>query len=91
MLKAGVIMEKKLLLWSFVAVGLLILMHGCDNMSAEVSNGETLYRAKCSSCHNIIIPTHHNKEKWHRYIDKYGQEMTTEEKQVVLQYLANSG
>ncbi|MFQ6034507.1 MAG: c-type cytochrome [Sedimentisphaerales bacterium] len=83
-------MEKKLLLRLFVAVGLFMLVYGCHNMAKEMSDGQKLYRAKCSSCHNIIAPECYDREKWHLYVDKYGQKMTTEEKQVVLQYLVSS-
>ncbi len=84
-------MEKKLLFLLFWVVGLLILVYGCQNMAVKMSDGEMSYRAKCSSCHNIIAPSSYDKEKWHLYIDKYGQEMTAKEKRVVLQYLVNSG
>ncbi len=83
-------MKKKLLLWLFGTIGLFMLVYGCGNMAVEMSEGEILYRAKCSSCHNIIAPGHHDKEKWRIYIDKYGQKMTSEEKQTVLQYLLES-
>ncbi len=73
-----------------VATGLFALIHGCHNMAVEMSDGEKMYRAKCSSCHNIIAPSFHDKEKWHRYIDKYGQKMTVAEKRAVLQYLVES-
>lgn len=76
--------------WLFVAVGLFMLVYGCHNMAKEMSDGQKLYQAKCSSCHNLIAPERHDKEKWQLYIDKYGQEMTTGEKRVVLQYLVGS-
>ncbi len=83
-------MKKKLLVWLFVSVGLFMLVYGCHNMVTEMSDSEILYRAKCSSCHNIIAPASFGKEKWHLYIDKYGQKMTDEEKRMVLQYLTDS-
>ena len=82
-------MNKKLLIWLLGAVGLFILGYGCQDMAAEMSYGKMLYRAKCSSCHNVIAPGRFGKEKWRLYIDEYGQKMTTEEKRVVLQYLAD--
>ncbi len=83
-------MVKKLLLWLLVAIGLVALSYGCQNMAVEMSGGEMLYLAKCSSCHNIIEPSHHNKETWEIYVDEYGKKMTDEEKQAVLQYLVDS-
>jgi hypothetical protein len=88
-LKKVMIMEKKLSLWLLGAIGLLALIYGCQNMAKEMSYGEILYRAKCSSCHNVIEPSRHDKEAWDIYINKYGQKMTAEEKQVVLQYLVD--
>lgn len=68
-----------------------MLVYGCQNMTAKMSDSEMLYRAKCSSCHNIIAPNKYNEEQWHIYIDKYGQKMTDEEKQAVLEYLVKPG
>ena len=83
-------MKKKLLLWLFVVIGLIILVDGCNDMVAEMSDGEMLYRSKCSSCHNIIAPGRYDEEKWRLHMDEYGQKMTDEEKRTVLQYLADS-
>ena len=83
-------MDKKLLLWLVGAVGLFALVYGCQNMAAEMSEGQALYHAKCSSCHNIIEPSRHDKETWDIYVSKYGQKMTGEEKGAVLQYLVGS-
>ncbi len=83
-------MLKKLLPWLLVAIGLFALSYGCQNMAVEISGGEMLYLAKCSSCHNIIEPSHHNKETWEIYVDEYGKKMTAEEKQAVLHYLVDS-
>ncbi len=82
-------MIKKLLPWLLAAIGLVALSYGCRNMAVEMSGGEMLYLAKCSSCHNIIEPSHHNKETWEIYVDEYGKKMTTEEKQLLLAYLTN--
>ena len=81
---------KKLSFGLFGGIGLIILVHGCGNIAKKMSAGEVLYRAKCSSCHNIIAPSRHDKELWRLYIDKYGEKMTAEEKQTVLRYLADS-
>ncbi len=84
-------MVKKLSLWLLGAIGLLALIYGCRNMAVEMSYGKMLYHAKCSSCHNIIEPSRHDEEIWHKYVDEYGRKMTIEEKRLVLQYLVGSG
>lgn len=87
--KAGELMaKKKLLVWLLVSAGLFGLICGCYNGSVDINDGGTLYRAKCSSCHNIIAPSSHNKEQWYLYVNKYGKKMTEHEKQAVLDYLA---
>ncbi|MHC4535356.1 MAG: hypothetical protein ACYS6K_15505 [Planctomycetota bacterium] len=83
-------MGKKSLLLLFGAVGLFMSIHGCQSMAIQMSVGEKLYRAKCSSCHNIIEPSCHNNETWQKYVDEYGRKITIEEKQLVLEYLAGS-
>jgi len=82
-------MGKKLSLWLLGAIGLLALIYGCQNMAVQMSYGEMLYRAKCSSCHNIIEPNYHDQQTWDIYVDKYGRKMTAEEKQAVLQYVVD--
>ena len=84
-------MEKKLLPWLLGAVGLFALVYGCQNMAAEMSEGQALYHAKCSSCHNIIEPSRFAKEKWNTYVNKYEKKITAEEKQLLLHYLTGSG
>ena len=84
-------MERKLLLWWLGAVGLLALIYGCRSTSREMSPSEMLYRAKCSSCHNVIEANRYEKEEWRIYIDEYGEKMTDEEKRIVLSFLAQPG
>jgi hypothetical protein len=67
----------------------LALIYGCRAISREMSPGEMLYRAKCSSCHNVIAASRYNREEWCLYIDKYGKKMVDDEKSMVLEYLAN--
>jgi hypothetical protein len=88
-LKKVVIMEEKLLPWLLGVIGLLALVYGCQNIAVEMSRGEMLYNAKCSSCHNLIEPSRHDKKTWDIYVDKYGRKMTDQEKRVVLQYLVD--
>ena len=84
-------MGKTLLFLLFGVLGLSILVHGCHDVMVEMSDGEKLYRAKCSSCHKIIAPSRFNRDIWLRYIEKFGGKMTDEEKLVVLRYLEDSG
>jgi len=65
------------------------LIDGCRSMMVEMSEGEKLYRSKCSSCHNIIEPNRHDEETWHKYVEEYGRKMTVDEKRLVLQYLVD--
>jgi hypothetical protein len=81
-------MGNKLFLCFIGIAGLIILVYGCQNMAVQMSGGEKLYRAKCSSCHRVIAPGDHDEEEWRLYVDKYGKKMTDEEKKVVLEYLA---
>jgi hypothetical protein len=88
--KKVAIMEMKLSLWLLGAIGLLALIYGCRNMAVEMRYSKMLYHAKCSSCHNIIEPSSHDKETWEIYVDEYGKKMTAEEKRTVLHYLVDS-
>ena len=80
-------MGKKLFFWFVGMASLIMLVYGCQNMAVQMSNGEKLYRAKCSSCHRVIEPVEHGEEEWRQYVDKYGKKMTDEEKRIVLGYL----
>ena len=64
------------------------LIHGCSNLVIEMGEGQKLYRAKCSSCHNLIEPDSHDIQTWRLYVDKYGKKMTEQEKRSVLDYLS---
>jgi cytochrome c5 len=83
-------MGKKLFLWFIGMASLFVLVYGCQNMAVQMSDGEKLYRAKCSSCHRVIAPGDHEEEEWRLYVEKYGKKMTDEEKRIVLGYLATA-
>ena len=68
----------------------LLLFYSCHNVTNNFSEDEILYKSKCSSCHNLIESTRFDKETWHLYVDRYGQEMNTEEKELLLDYLTGS-
>jgi hypothetical protein len=65
-------------------------IYGCHSLTVKLNEGERLYKAKCSSCHNIIAPSRHNMQSWRFYVDKYGKNMTDIEKMIVLKYLEDS-
>ena len=51
------------------------------------SPAETLYNAKCASCHRLLPPQDYTSYQWRLYVDKYGKKMTEPEKKTVLNYL----
>lgn len=73
-------------LWGFI---FSLSLSGCvpdDPVTAQVvkSEGYRLYAAKCSACHRLLPPERYSIEKFQEYIDKYGKEMTSEEKESLL-------
>lgn len=78
---------KKILLCLF---GLCLLAHGCNDTAKPMDKGAIMYSRKCSSCHNLIEPSRFDMEQWRHYVDKYGEKMKIEEKQLLLDYLRNS-
>ncbi len=80
-------MKKRLWIWLFALLTVLPLFYSCQNVAKNFSKSEILYSGKCSSCHNLIEPARFDKETWRLYIDKYGQEMKDEEKELLLDYL----
>jgi len=83
-------MKKRLSHWLIVLLIALPLFYSCQNIAKNFSNNEILYRGKCSSCHTLIEPNRFDKEIWYLYIEKYGQKMTDEEKQLLFNYLTKS-
>jgi hypothetical protein len=73
--------------WSASVIAILVFVHGCVSLTAELSEGERLYRAKCSSCHRLIGPEEHDAPAWRHYVDEYGQGLTGNEKQRILYFL----
>jgi len=56
-----------------------LLISGCVP-DEEQSAAYKLYSAKCSSCHRLLPPEDYPLEKFGEYIEKYGKELTPEEK-----------
>ena len=70
--------------WAFL-FSFTLLISGC--VPEEQSAGYKLYSAKCSSCHRLLPPENYPLEKLGQYIEKYGKEMTANEKNKLLGYL----
>jgi mono/diheme cytochrome c family protein len=64
--------------WAFI-FSAAILLAGCVP-DEEQSAAYKLYSAKCSSCHRLLPPEDYSLEKFGEYIEKYGKEMTPDEK-----------
>ena len=80
-------MKKRLL----ICLIILLFCYSCQDRTKNFTKSEILYRGKCSSCHNLIEPIRFDKKTWHLYIEKYGQEMKNEEKELLLNYLTGGG
>lgn len=65
-----------------------VILGGCFGPGLQMSEGQRLYHAKCSSCHNLVEPERFDYQQWRSYIDKYGDELIADEKRVILDYLA---
>jgi hypothetical protein len=65
-----------------------LVLGGCFGLGVQMSEGQRLYQAKCSSCHNLVEPERFDYLQWRSYIDKYGSKLSAEQKQFMLDYLA---
>ena len=71
-------------LWALIfSLGLLTQGQGCAP-DEEQSAAYKLYSAKCSSCHRLLPPEDYPLEKLSEYVEKYGKEMTAEEKEMLI-------
>ena len=68
---------------------LYILMYGCSSVAGTDigTPGRSLYASKCASCHRLLPPQDYTAEQWRHYVDKYGEKLSSEQKQVILDYL----
>ncbi|HEY4717041.1 MAG TPA: cytochrome c [bacterium] len=53
----------------------------------KISDGERLYRSKCSACHMLIERERLSKEGWKAAVEKYGAKLTEEDRSKILQHL----
>ena len=74
----------------FLTVSVIILgsifLNACNEQMQNISPEEKLYRSKCSSCHSTLIPSEYDYSTWNEYTEKYGKNLTQEEKQLLRQY-----
>jgi len=84
---AKVFIVKKLFISSLTLIGLFMAAQGCHDMAKQMDPDAALYSRKCSSCHNLILPSRHDPQTCRRYVEKYGQGLTVEEKQRLMYYL----
>ncbi len=70
-----------------------LMLSGCSTSPgySTMSPGQSLYSAKCSSCHRLIEPQAHSSSEWKYYVDKYGKKLSSEDKRVMLEYLTEGG
>lgn len=73
-----------------VMVLALTLFYGCVSVTRDISDGERLYRAKCSSCHRLIGPEEHEASAWPHYVNDHGPGLTGAEKRRILDFLTNA-
>lgn len=77
-----------------------ITFSGCGTLSSEMGTtsgpgkeeikAETLYKAKCSSCHQLLQVKNYDANKLIKYMNKYGKAMTDEEKQTLTEYFQSN-
>jgi cytochrome c5 len=71
-----------------MAVGLLVLAYGCQTMARPMGEGERLYRAKCSSCHQPVDPRTRTADQWRALLEHHGPKLTETERAAILDHLA---
>jgi mono/diheme cytochrome c family protein len=74
-------------------LGLLLAVACAGGQSrAPMSDGEKLYRAKCTACHRVYRPEEQTAEQWGKTVDKMEAlkkvTLSREERAQILQYLS---
>jgi cytochrome c5 len=61
---------------------------------AELNEGKSLYDAKCSTCHDLVKPSHESPEAWKKIVPKMseisnkdGKTISSKEENLILKYL----
>lgn len=78
-------------IWLLIAICSLLL--GCSGYmkGAKISEGERLYRSRCSACHMLISRDALSGEGWELAVKRYGAKLKDEEKKKILDYLKGEG
>ena len=71
-------------------VAFLVLLQGCASVTANMSEGERLYRGNCASCHRLIAPDEHDVAAWRHYVDEYGAKLDESKKRRIMAFLSGA-
>ncbi|MCS4541210.1 MAG: hypothetical protein HY929_02620 [Euryarchaeota archaeon] len=73
-----------------IIVMILFLIAGCVS-SPPVTEGEALYKEKCSRCHELRSPLRHTASEWPATVDRMQSKdpvwISDKEKEKILKYL----
>ena len=58
--------------------------HWSDATHAQLTEGYTIYKNKCGSCHYLYRPDKYSEEKWKQEIPEMGEKAKLDSKQVEL-------
>jgi len=79
---------KTILRFGTALVGLIVWTSGCQMTGTPMGEGERLYRAKCSSCHQPVDPETRTANQWRARLGHHGPKLTDAERATMLTYLA---
>lgn len=65
------------------------LLAGCSEYirGTDMSEGERLYRSRCSACHMLIKKDALSKDGWELAVKRYGGKLSEEDKRKIIEYL----
>ncbi len=68
------------------------LLPGCSKYirGTGLSEGEKLYRSRCSACHILIDKDALSRDGWELALRRYGGKLTEDEKRKIIKYLTGS-
>jgi len=63
-----------------------------DARGEQLSQGRQLYVYRCSSCHNLYLPTSHDEDEWRAALDEMAgrAHLTPAESEAILRYLVSA-
>jgi len=75
-----------------VILAIYTLLAGCSGYirGTELSEGEKLYRSRCSACHMLIEKNALSKDGWELAVKRYGSKLSEEQKRKIVEYLTQS-